>query len=183
MCLRPNASQFRVLKKLIVLTHPTPAATPPAHPESAETASSPRDAPYPMIPCKAAANYCLIRGGWDDPNCARPTRASLSTSLLGVAKTALNCAHRTIYMLPPSLLVISLGMGADRSSTARVQRGPSEAARCASTEDHQAPSLPLFCEQGGHLAAPFSFFGGLALREHGDRPSYPAHFFSTLLCL
>jgi hypothetical protein len=24
---------------------------------------------------KAAANYHFIRGGWDDPNCARPTRA------------------------------------------------------------------------------------------------------------
>ena len=23
---------------------------------------------------KAAASYHLIRGGWDDPNCARPTR-------------------------------------------------------------------------------------------------------------
>ena len=33
-------------------------------------------------------------------------------------------------------------MGADGSSTARVQRGPSEAARCASTEDHQSPSPP-----------------------------------------
>jgi hypothetical protein len=21
---------------------------------------------------KAAVNYCIIRGGWDDPNCARP---------------------------------------------------------------------------------------------------------------
>ena len=30
----------------------------------------------------------------------------------------LYCAHRTIDMLPPSLLVISLGMGADGSSTA-----------------------------------------------------------------
>jgi hypothetical protein len=68
--------------------------------------------------------------------------------------------------------------------TARVQRGPSEAARCASTEDHQAPSplllreqgigtgvIPLlsscaFCEQEGHLAAPHSSFGGRALREH-----------------
>jgi hypothetical protein len=38
-------------------------------------------------------------------------------------------------------------MGADGSSTARVQRGSSEAARCASTEDHQAPSPPLFREQ------------------------------------
>jgi hypothetical protein len=33
--------------------------------------------------------------------------------LEGAAKAALDCAHRTIYMLPPSLLVISLGMGAD----------------------------------------------------------------------
>jgi hypothetical protein len=36
---------------------------------------------------------------------------------------------------------------------------PSEPARCASTEDHQAPSRPLFCEQeersGCSLAAPF----------------------------
>jgi hypothetical protein len=23
---------------------------------------------------KAAGNYLLLRGGWDDPNCARPTR-------------------------------------------------------------------------------------------------------------
>jgi len=34
-------------------------------------------------------------------------------------------------------------MGADRSSTGRVQRGPSKAARGASTEDHQAPSPPF----------------------------------------
>ena len=37
-----------------------------------------------------------------------------------------------------------------------------------------------FCEQGGHLAAPSSSFLGRALREHGDRPSYPP-FFSILL--
>jgi len=24
---------------------------------------------------EAAVNYHFIRGGWDDPNCARPTRA------------------------------------------------------------------------------------------------------------
>jgi len=28
-----------------------------------------------------------------------------------------------------------------------------------------------FCEQEGHLAAPFSSFGGRALREQGERPS------------
>ena len=38
-----------------------------------------------------------------------------------------------------------------------------------------------FCEQGGHLATPSSPFGGRALREQRDRPSYPALFFSTLL--
>ena len=43
---------------------------------------------------------------------------------------------------PSSLLVLSSGVGSDWSSTARVQRGPSEAARCASTEDHQTPSPP-----------------------------------------
>jgi hypothetical protein len=59
------------------------------------------------------------------------------------------CGRRArLQMIPPSSLVISSGMGADRSSTARVQRGPSEAARCASKEDHQA-SIPLpFREQG-----------------------------------
>jgi hypothetical protein len=30
---------------------------------------------------KAATNYHFIRGGWDDPNCARPTRASSSRAL------------------------------------------------------------------------------------------------------
>ncbi len=34
-------------------------------------------------------------------------------------------------------------------------------ARCASTEDHQAPSPPLFCDQRGHLAVPFSDFMSL----------------------
>ena len=38
-----------------------------------------------------------------------------------------------------------------------------------------------FCEQEGHLAAPFPAFTGRALREHGDCPSYPASLFSILL--
>ena len=37
--------------------------------------------------------------------------------------------------------------GADGSSIARVQRGESATARCASTEDHQAPAPHLFREQ------------------------------------
>jgi hypothetical protein len=39
-----------------------------------------------------------------------------------------------------------------RSSIARVQRGSSEVARCASTEDHQAPSPLLFREQEDNQA-------------------------------
>ena len=40
-----------------------------------------------------------------------------------------------------------------------------------------------FCEQEGHLAAPSPPFSSRALREHGDRPSYPTSFFSILLVL
>ena len=55
----------------------------------------------------------------------------------------------------------------------------SQAARCASTEDHQAPSPPLFCEQEGHLAAPPA--GGLfqhpasPVAVHGRRKYHPLH--------
>jgi hypothetical protein len=79
-----------------------------------------------LFPNKAAASCHFIRGGWDDPNCAQySTHPALSAPrrafprarafqfpippFRGVAKAALNCAHRTIYILPPSLLVISLG--------------------------------------------------------------------------
>ena len=49
-------------------------------------------------------------------------------------------------------------------------------------------SFPLilscaFCEQEGHLSAPSPPFSSRALREHGDRPSYPTSFFSILLNL
>ena len=60
----------------------------------------------------------------------------LYTSMKGVAKAALYCAHRTSTFLS-----------------------------CA------------FCEQEGHLAAPFSFFSSRALRVHGNRPSYPTSCF------
>jgi hypothetical protein len=30
---------------------------------------------------KAAANYPFLRGGWDDPNCARPTRGVFDRAL------------------------------------------------------------------------------------------------------
>jgi hypothetical protein len=61
-------------------------------------------------------------------------------------------------MILPISLVVSSRMGPDWSSTARVQRGLSEAARCASKEDHQTPASPLFREQEDDQAAsPFCF--------------------------
>ncbi len=53
-----------------------------------------------------------------------------------------------LKMILPSLLVYVAQDGPDESPTARVQRGPSEAARCASTEDRQASSPSLLREQG-----------------------------------
>jgi len=67
-----------MLKQARLLTRPTPAATSPAHPESAKTVSMPMDASYPK---QSAVNVHLIRGGWDDPNCARPTRGVCDRAL------------------------------------------------------------------------------------------------------
>jgi len=75
--------------------------------------------------------------------------------------------------------------GADGSSIARVQRGESTTARCASTEDHQAPSIPAPSHRSelyfkGSLADPLV----RASNEHipivrvpraGGRPGYPSH--------
>jgi hypothetical protein len=59
-------------------------------------------------------------------------------------------------------------------------RGGAKAAlNCAHRTSTVSPCA--FCEQGGHLAAPSSSFSSRALREHGDRPSYPIFFFSILL--
>ena len=70
-----------------------------------------------IVPSKAAANYYFLRGGWDDPNCAQysthpalsaPRRACSRARAFqfpippfrGVAKAALNCAHRTSTVSP-----------------------------------------------------------------------------------
>jgi hypothetical protein len=45
-----------MLKKARLLTRPTPAATSPARHEFAKTASSPRDAPYPMQGSNSSAD-------------------------------------------------------------------------------------------------------------------------------
>src|SRR5437870_12634624 len=78
-CRTTTAHSRRMLKKARLLTRPTLAVISPARPESAKTASLPRDAPYPMQGRSELS--LLIRGGWDDPNCARPTRAFCGRAL------------------------------------------------------------------------------------------------------
>jgi hypothetical protein len=56
----------RMLKKAGLLTHPTPAR---------------QDAPCPRQGRSKRSLTTLLRGGWDDPNCARPTRAFSSRAL------------------------------------------------------------------------------------------------------
>jgi len=49
-----------MLKKTSLLTHPTPAVTPPTHPEAAKTASSPNDARL----CKQGRSKLSLFKGW-----------------------------------------------------------------------------------------------------------------------
>src|SRR4051794_24033380 len=56
----------RMLKKAGLLTHPTLAR---------------RDAPCPKQGRSDRSHSTLLRGSWDDPNCARPTRAFSSRAL------------------------------------------------------------------------------------------------------
>ena len=60
-----------MLKKARILTRPTLADISPIRPESAKTDSLPQDAPFPK---QGRSELSFTRGGWDDPNCARPTR-------------------------------------------------------------------------------------------------------------
>ena len=66
-------------------------------------------------------------------------------------------AARASSLFLSHLPVLKENEGGCCALTARVQRGPSEAARCASTEDHQAPSPPLFREQEDDQAALISY--------------------------
>ena len=91
-------------------------------------------------PSKAAMIYHLLRGGWDDPNCARPTRAALP-------------------MFPPSLLASLFKGWSGRSSNARVERGPSEGARSASRRTTRLPfSSHALREQRDRPSYPALFF-------------------------
>jgi hypothetical protein len=142
------------------------------------------------------ARFSLLAGG----PIGLPLRASNDTidptelghfPLKGVAWIGPNCARRSNYMVPPSLLVLSQGWGlidlplratfsparplARRDvplararvfqSSSSLDKGVAKAALyCAHRTSTVSPCA--FCEQEGHLAAPSLFFLGRALREH-----------------
>jgi hypothetical protein len=148
----------RMLKQARRLTRPTPAR---------------QDAPFrgqgrserPEIVLPGSFVYGILRMTRMSP----PLRAALSPahplarrdvpvaqaralqfshfSLEGNSQTVLHCAHRT-STVSSCAFCEQEGWSGDSLSY------PSEAARCASTEDHQVPSPLLLCEQEGHLAAP-----------------------------
>ena len=81
MCLRPNASQFRVLKKLIVLTHPTPARQDAPHPGKAAGESKPEA--YPSHPpTQSYQNSSFPVGYVEDFDEPRTTLRSFFSTLL-----------------------------------------------------------------------------------------------------
>ena len=64
----------------------------------------------------------------------------------------------------------SLEGGLDESPTARVQRGESATARCASTEDHQVPSLLCSASKKGTWPLPAPLLAWvIRTRIHNDR--------------
>jgi len=99
------------------------------------------DSQYRVIKGVAeAAPYCA--NSFIDARCARQAGLARGAKGRWVGDPRMRATNDINV---PSTLARSLsGMGADGSSTARVQRGPSEAARCASTEDHQPPSHPFY---------------------------------------
>ena len=130
----------RMLKKARLLTRPIPAATSPACPESAKTASSPRDV---LVPCKTAASCHFIRGGRDDPNCAQrshpPTHWHAETCHLPGRG-------------PSGFPHFALRGAARLSFTARIGRAPFYRARSASTKDGLA-APPSYASEAAHCAS------------------------------
>jgi hypothetical protein len=65
----------RLLKQLPILIRPTRRLL---HPSALSLPGQPLCPRTHLVPGKAAVNYRFIRGGWDDPNCARRTSTFLS---------------------------------------------------------------------------------------------------------
>ena len=140
-----------MLKKTRLLTRPIPSITSPFRPESAKTASSPRDAPFPKQaqrenkddPSKLARAHCPEDGPDESPT-AR-VRSHPPTHW-----------HAETYQLPwrgPSdFLCLSWREWPRLPFTARIERAPFHRARSASKK--------------GTWPLPSHPFSSRALREH-----------------
>ena len=113
-------------------------------------------------PTRVVSDHAL-RELRDNPNGAPvPVLPHLRLPSIGSGRTVLHCAHRTSTALPCAFCEqegwsgcslfdhSSISVHFSRwwpawSSTARVQRGPSQAARCASTGDQRATLLSPAC--------------------------------------
>ena len=130
-------------------------ATSPTRPESAKTASSPKDAPYPR---QGHNELSLFRGGWDDPNCAQySTHPALSTPRRALSRAR---AFQSSRYLPfeewPRL-----------PSTARIERGHSN-----SLTSPEGVGRPFFTAR---IERPPLYRGGSASKKNGlPAPSHPS---------
>jgi hypothetical protein len=82
MCVRPHASQFRVLKKFIVLTHPTLARQDAPHPGKAAGESNPEAYPFSPTRPRSAKTARFPSGYVEDFDKPRTTLRSFSSTLL-----------------------------------------------------------------------------------------------------
>jgi len=113
----------RLLKQLPVLIRPTRRLL---HPLALSLPRQPLCPRTRLVPGKAAANYRFIRGGWDDPNCARRTSTFLScafpeqedgqATLPILLRPRVARAQKTIRLHP---LLCSESTGAPRVSSRR----------------------------------------------------------------
>ena len=97
----------RLLKQLPILVCPTRRLL---HPPALSLPGQPLCTRTRLVPGKAAVNYRFIRGGWDDPNCARRTSTFLSyafreqedgqTSLPILLRPRVARAQKTIRLHP-----------------------------------------------------------------------------------
>jgi len=125
----------------------TACAYPHTYRSSISTAGESPDCPS----LRASSDHRFIVGALRArraPGCSFPILPNSLAYLLGAACLILDCARRTsifpIEIDPSKLARFPFTGGWPAwSPTARVQRAPSERARCASTGDQQAP-LPIF---------------------------------------
>ncbi len=117
----------RMLKKTRLLTRPTLATTSPSRPESAKTASLPKDAPCPKQGC---SDLSLYKGWVGEGLSDFPTSPEGAGRLFFTARIERPLFYR--------------GGSASKETMPAASLSPSEAARCASKGIVPATPSPLF---------------------------------------